>query len=174
MTQTGPMRDTTDSPERADLLQTLNAHRYFFRFALHGLSDEQAAQRTTASELCLGGLVKHLTRMERLWMNFVLDRPGGPSDGPTDDHQRSFVMLPGDTVAELLAEYDRAAQETDEIVAGIPDLDASHPLPPAPWFPPGARRSNRRVFLHVIAETAQHAGHADIIRETIDGQKTMG
>ena len=59
-------------------------------------------------------------------------------------------------------------------MASLPDLDASHPLPKAPWFPPDARRSARRVFLHIIAETAQHAGHADILRETIDGQKTMG
>ena len=46
--------------------------------------------------------------------------------------------------------------------------------PGAPWFEPGATRSARRVFLHVVAETAQHAGHADILREAIDGQKTMG
>lgn len=83
-------------------------------------------------------------------------------------------MLPGDTVADLLADYDEAARATDEIVTTVEDLDASHPLPPAPWFAPGARRSNRRVFLHLIAETAQHAGHADIIRETLDGAKTMG
>jgi hypothetical protein len=44
----------------------------------------------------------------------------------------------------------------------------------APWFPPGATRSARRVFMHIIAETAQHSGHADILRETLDGQKTMG
>jgi hypothetical protein len=59
-------------------------------------------------------------------------------------------------------------------VATLPDLDLSHPLPEAPWFPPGARRSARRVFLGLVAEIAQHAGHADIIREAIDGQKSMG
>jgi Protein of unknown function (DUF664) len=56
----------------------------------------------------------------------------------------------------------------------VPDLDASHPLPAAPWNPPGTRWSARRVFLHLIAETSQHAGHADIIRESMDGAKTMG
>ncbi len=66
------------------------------------------------------------------------------------------------------------AARTDELVRTLPDLDASHPLPEAPWFEPGARRSARRVFLHIVAETAQHAGHADILRETLDGQKTMG
>ena len=54
------------------------------------------------------------------------------------------------------------------------DLDVSYPLPQAPWFEPGAAWSVRRTFLHVIAETAQHAGHADILRESLDGQKTMG
>jgi len=64
---------------------------------------------------------------------------------------------------------DRAGQ----VVAHLPDLDAAHPLPPAPWFEPGARWSARRVLLHVIAETAQHAGHTDIICESLDGAKSM-
>jgi hypothetical protein len=54
------------------------------------------------------------------------------------------------------------------------DLDTTHRLPEAPWFEPGARWSVRRVLLHVVAETAQHAGHADILRESIDGRKSMG
>ena len=68
----------------------------------------------------------------------------------------------------------RPAAETERAIADVPDLDTSYPLPDAPWFESGVRWSVRRVLLHVIAETAQHAGHADIIRETIDGQKTMG
>ena len=74
----------------------------------------------------------------------------------------------------MLAEYERVAARTDALVESLPDLGAAHPLPPAPWFAPGATRSARRVFMHIVAETAQHSGHADIIRETIDGQKTMG
>ena len=85
-----------------------------------------------------------------------------------------FKLLPDETLAGVLADYDKVAQRTDELVASLPDLDASHPLPNAPWFPPGERRSARRVFLHIIAETAQHAGHADIIRESLDGAKSMG
>ena len=73
----------------------------------------------------------------------------------------------------MLAEYERVAARTDELVATA-DLDHAHPLPAAPWFAPGAARSARRVFIHVVAETAQHSGHADIIREALDGQKTMG
>jgi hypothetical protein len=66
------------------------------------------------------------------------------------------------------------ARGTDDLVASLPSLDATQPLPEAPWFEPGARWSARRVLLHIIAETAQHAGHADIIRESLDGAKTMG
>ena len=66
------------------------------------------------------------------------------------------------------------AKHTDELVATLPDLDASHPLPVAPWNPPNARQSTRRTLLHIAQETAQHAGHADIIRESLDGATSMG
>jgi Protein of unknown function (DUF664) len=85
-----------------------------------------------------------------------------------------FRMLPGETLARLLDDYAEAARATDELVASLPDLDASQPLPEAPWYEPGARWSARRVLLHITAETSQHAGHADIIREALDGAKTMG
>ena len=90
------------------------------------------------------------------------------------DWQGQFRMAEGETLAGLLDAYERCAQETNELVRGLPDLDASQALPEAPWFEPGARWSARRVLLHVIAETSQHAGHADILREAIDGSKTMG
>ena len=84
-----------------------------------------------------------------------------------------FRMVEGETLAGLLEEYDAVAAATDALVETI-DLDSSQPLPAAPWFEPGATWSARRVFIHIVAETAQHAGHADIIREAIDGQKSMG
>ena len=83
-------------------------------------------------------------------------------------------MLERETLTVLLERYEQVARRTDELVATLPDLDLSHQLPEAPWFEPGARWSARRVLLHVIAETAQHAGHADIIRESLDGGKSMG
>jgi hypothetical protein len=96
------------------------------------------------------------------------------TDAATLDWWESrFDMLPGETLAGLLARYDEVAARTDGLVATL-DLDHSHPLPEAPWFEKGATWSVRRVFLHLIAETSQHSGHADIIRETLDGQKTMG
>ena len=161
--------------ERADLLQSLARSRYFLRHTTRGLTDEQAAQRTTASELCLGGLIKHVTRTEAQWIRFIQEGPSAMAfaESSVGDWMSAFRMLPGETLAGLLADYDRRAGQTAEVVTGLPDLDASQPLPEAPWFEPGARWSARRVLLHVIAETAQHAGHADIIRESLDGAKSM-
>jgi hypothetical protein len=83
-------------------------------------------------------------------------------------------MLPGETLAGLLDAYEEVARQTDSLVATLADLDVSHPLPVAPWFEVGKSWSARRVLLHIIAETSQHAGHADIVRESIDGAKSMG
>jgi len=166
--------------ERADLAETLTAHRGFLRQTARGLTDEQAAARTTVSELCIGGLIKHVTAVERNWMRFIVDGPSAMGTTKWDDpavrqaYADGFRMLPGETLTGLLDDYEAAAAETAELLATLPDLDARQPLPIAPWHPAGATRSARRVLLHVIAETSQHAGHADIIREAIDGAKTMG
>jgi uncharacterized damage-inducible protein DinB len=166
--------------ERADLLEALGSTRHFLRFTVRDLTDDQARQRTTASELTLGGLIKHVAGTERGWVDFILDGPSALGDFSTmteaDFARRvdEFKLLPGETLAGVLEDYAKVAQRTDELVASLPDLNLSHPLPKAPWFPPDATRSARRVFLHIIAETAQHAGHADILRESLDGAKTMG
>jgi uncharacterized damage-inducible protein DinB len=170
------------SHERADLLESLDRHRDFLRFTVRDLTDEDAAQHTTASELCLGGLIKHVAMVEAGWTEFILSGPdalgGGSSDWSSEavvkEWTSRFQMLPGETLAGLLDHYDEVARRTDELVATLPDLDVAHPLPEAPWYEKGARWSARRVLLHILAETAQHAGHADIIRESLDGQKTMG
>jgi uncharacterized damage-inducible protein DinB len=162
--------------ERADLLASLAKQRYFLRYTVRDLTDEQAAQRTTASELCLGGLIKHVAATEQQWIRFIREGPSAMSweGGDPDDWTAGFRMLDGETLAGLLDTYQQVAQRTDELVATLPDLDAAHPLPDAPWFERGASWSARRVLLHVIAETSQHAGHADIIRESLDGAKSMG
>ena len=171
---------TQTDPERADLLAGLAAARHFLRFTVRDLTDEQARQRTTASELTLGGLIKHVAAVERGWADFVVDGPSAMTDHSAmteDDVARwadQFKLLPDETLAGVLAGYAEVARRTDELVTSLSDLNLSHPLPHAPWFPPGERRSARRVFLHIIAETAQHAGHADIIRESLDGAKSMG
>ncbi|MEU9133765.1 DinB family protein [Kitasatospora sp. NPDC048540] len=175
---------TTDAPaatgERADLLAALAKQRHFLRFTTRDLTDEQAGARTTTSELCLGGLIKHVASVERTWAAFIVDGPAAMPDFTTwteaDFARRAdeFRLLPGETLAGVLADYDEVARRTDELVITLPDLGATRPLPKAPWFEPGAQWSVRRVLMHVVAETAQHAGHADIIREAIDGAKSMG
>ena len=176
-------RTTTDPAaigERADLLAMLAKHRHFLRFTTRELTDEQAARRTTVSELCLGGLIKHVTVVERTWVRFILDGPSTMGDftamTEADCARRAdeFRLLPGETLAGVLADYAEVGRETDDLIASLPDLDATQPLPKAPWFEAEARWSARRVLLHIITETAQHAGHADIIRESLDGAKSMG
>ncbi|RIV39182.1 DinB family protein [Micromonospora radicis] len=172
------MATATLPPERADLLETLQKHRFFLRHTARDLTDEQAGQHSTASELCVGGLIKHTAYIEAGWAGFIVEGAAALSSGADpaayEQHANSFRMLPGETLAGVLAAYDQVAGRTDELVRTLPDLDAGQPLPEAPWFEAGARWSARRVFLHIIAETAQHAGHADIVREAIDGAKSMG
>ncbi|MFB7739427.1 DinB family protein [Streptomyces sp. NPDC056112] len=166
--------------ERAELLEVLAKHRHFLRFTTRDLTDEQAGQRTTASELCLGGLIKHVTAVERNWVDFILNGPSAMGDftamTEADWARRAdeFRLLPGETLTGALADYAEVARRTDDLVATLPDLEVTRPLPKAPWFEPGAQWSARRVLMHIIAETAQHAGHADIIRESLDGAKSMG
>lgn len=171
------MTDAGAAGERADLQATLAQQRGFLRYTLRDLSDAQAARRTTVSELCLAGLIKHVTAVERQWAGFILDGPaavGRFDEAAVARYADQFRMLDGETVAGLLDEYERVAERTGRLIADLPDLDATQPLPEAPWFPPGARWSARQALLHILAETAQHAGHADIIREALDGAKTMG
>jgi hypothetical protein len=166
-----------ETRERADLVETLDKHRAFLRQTVRGMTDEQAGLRTTSSELCLGGLIKHVALTEQHWVDFIEHGPAAvrsPDRAAMQAHAATFRMLPGETLAGLVDRYDEVARHTDNLVSSLPSLDASHPLPEAPWFEPGAQWSARRVVLHIIAETAQHAGHADIIRESLDGAKTMG
>jgi Protein of unknown function (DUF664) len=172
------------SQERLDLLESLTAHRAFLRRTAQGLTDEQARMRPTVSELCVGGIVKHVAAVEQAWATFMVDGSGvgldptidwaNPDPAMFEAWQSGFRLLDTETLDGVLADYERIAAATDQLVADIADLDRTFALPPAPWFTPGATRSVRRAIIHIVGETAQHAGHADIIRESIDGAKTMG
>ncbi|MFE7118662.1 DinB family protein [Streptomyces sp. NPDC057654] len=184
---------TTSHPasdgERADLIEALATARGALTATVRGLGDEQAGERPTAGALSLGGLIKHVAVIEEGWLRFVVEGPSALRydlpDGVTwadlgagtarevpqwaIDHQNNLQMLPGETLAGVLERYERVAAKSAEVIASVPDLSTAYPLPEAPWHEPGAVRSVRRVLMHVIAETAQHAGHADILRETLDG-----
>ena len=180
-----PSSVSVDTGERGDLIEVLRKHRDLFRRTVAGLTDEQARLTPTVSALSLGGLVKHVAATEHQWAKFIVDGPAVTPDvdwadidwtNPPPQVQQyadGFRMLEDESLAELLGQYDEIAAATDEMVRTV-DLDAKQPLPKAPCFEPGGSWSARRVVMHVVAETAQHAGHADILRETIDGQKSMG
>jgi uncharacterized damage-inducible protein DinB len=162
--------------EISDLLESLDRQRFFLTCTTRDLTDAQASQRPTASELCLGGLIKHVAATEQRWLGFAMNDPDAGLSQDTDyaKREQEFAMLPGDTLDGVLAAYREVADRTRQFLSTEPDLNQAYPLPSAPWFEPGATWSVRRVMLHVIGETAQHAGHADILRETLDGLKTMG
>ncbi|MEQ3554119.1 DinB family protein [Pseudonocardia nematodicida] len=164
--------------ERAALLETLAKHRMLLRHTVSNLSDEDARRRPTASALTLAGILKHVEGVERGWTDFIRTGVVEGAEHWTDqaaagDERDDFALDDADTVVALLARYTETAAATDELVRTV-DLDVSHELPPAPWFPANARWSARQALAHIVGETAQHSGHADIIRETVDGQKSMG
>jgi uncharacterized damage-inducible protein DinB len=159
------------STERDDILGLFAEQRQTLLITVRGIDDEQAARRTTASELTLGGLIKHLAHGERLWMYVMTERNGEvPPDALNMDQHR---MLPGETIAGLVADYVAAGEETEAAVKALPTLDQTTLLPVYPWSPPERQWwTARHVLLHLIRETSQHAGHADIIREALDGTST--
>jgi uncharacterized damage-inducible protein DinB len=154
-------RPVTD--ERDALLIFLDQQRESLRAAVFGLTDEQARATPTVSSLSLGGLIKHCVRTERRWV--VAGIAGEPLPGlwPIEDWPADFRMEPGETLEQLLGSYAEAAAVTERIVAGVDDLGQPLAIDPD--------RSVRWVLLHLIKETARHAGHADIIREALDGQR---
>jgi uncharacterized damage-inducible protein DinB len=162
----GNVRPVSD--EREGLLAFLAQQRDALRIAAHGLTDEQARRTPTASALSVGGLVKHVAATERGWIDLVLRRE---SSGSEEDYETGFRLGPDETLAGALDRYAAVAQETEKVIAGIADLDHPVPVPKGvPWFPDDVDAwSVRWVLLHLIEETARHAGHADIIRESVDG-----
>lgn len=151
------------SDEREALLTFLGQQRNALRAAVSGLTDEQARQTPSASGLCLGGLVKHAARTERRWT--VAGIAGEPLPGlwPIEDWPSDFRMEDGETVSGLLDFYAETAERTRQIVSSVADLGQPQAT--------DAERSVRWVLFHLIEETARHAGHADIVRESLDGSR---
>jgi uncharacterized damage-inducible protein DinB len=153
--------------ERELLLAYLAQQRYVLRLTAYRLSDEQARDTPTRSALSIGGLIKHVAATERGWIDLVLQRGGGSED----DYHANFQMGPDESLADIFNMYDEVATETERVIAGISDLNQPVPIPKGvPWFPSDVDAwSVRWLLLHLIEETARHAGHADIIRESLDG-----
>jgi hypothetical protein len=165
----GTVRPVVD--ERDGLLAFLAQQRDALRFAVHGLSEEQAASTPTASSLSLAGLIKHVAGVEQRWILGTMLRRPLPEDSQVRDWADDFRLVEGETLAGVLERYAAVAAETESLVAEIDDLGRPVPVPRGvPWFPADVEAwSVRWVLLHLIQETARHAGHADLIREALDG-----
>lgn len=162
---------TEPTGERADILDILAEQRKTFLITLRNLDDEQARTRSTVSELTLGGLLRHVATTEQHWID-TIRKPDDTAEFDMESAMEQYFMRDDDTVAGLLERYEAIANETEAFVAGLEDLDLPVPLPTAPWAPERQWWSARKVLLHIIRETAHHSGHADIIRESLDGANT--
>lgn len=127
-----------------------------------GLSEQDVRCRHVPSATTLAGLIGHLTVVERNWFRRVLAQD--PAMPPVEEEQgdKSFAVGDGDTVGTLIAAYEEACADSRRIAAGFP-LD--HEVPHREIGPV----SLRWIYVHMIEETARHAGHADILRELTDG-----
>jgi len=158
--------------ERSGLLGFLAQQRRVLKHAAYGLTEEQLRAAPSVSALTVGGLLKHVAFTERGWIARVT---GGPEPRGDAEYDQQFNLKDSDTLASLLADVDAAGVETEAAIAGVDDLGREVPVPKdQPWFPHGLEAwSVRWVLLHLIEEVARHAGHADIIRESIDGAQGM-
>ncbi|MFF4187014.1 DinB family protein [Streptomyces sp. NPDC001691] len=155
--------------ERGALLGFVEAQRGALRRSLIGLTDEQAATRPSASELSLSGLVKHVAECELNWLRMAQQQPNEKQRDQSNWHE-SFQLMGDESVEGMLAFWDEVAAQTEEFISKVPSLDDTFPLPDAPWFPKEGRVSMRWLLLHLVEEIARHAGHADIVRESLDGK----
>jgi len=163
----GMPRPTID--EKSLLLAFVAQQHDLLVTAAHGLTDHQARATPTASALSIGGLIKHAASVERGWIDTVLQRTRVADEDAQAAYGDDMVMRPDESLAELLADLERCTAETAAAVAGL-DLDHPVPVPDEPWFPKDVGAwSLRFVLLHLVEEHARHAGHADLIREHLDG-----
>ena len=154
--------------ERGALLAFLDQARGGIRRALLGLSDEQAASRPSAGELSLSGLLKHVAEAEQGWVARAKGQDPAVHRDESNWHE-CFQLVGAETVDSQLAYWDQVAKETEEFIRSAPDLNETFALPDQPWFPK-ERVSLRWLLLRLISEVDRHAGHADIIRESLDGK----
>jgi hypothetical protein len=157
------MTPPVGTDERAALLLFLSTQREALMASAQGLGDGDAGKTSTASALSVLALLRHANRNERRWVLAALDGRELPGEWPPADWSKEFVLDAEDTIAGCVKAYRETAAGTAEIVNALPSLDVPCKLPEA------AQWNARWILLHLIEETARHAGHADIIRESLDG-----
>jgi Protein of unknown function (DUF664) len=162
--------------ERESLLEFLAFQQNAFFAAAYGLTDDQARSTPSVSALSIGGLLKHAAGVQKGWVERAACAPEFP---PKDDRPMAevmaeyadqYVMRDDETLEQLLAQLEQQNAEALRVFRQA-DLDAPVPVPrDVPWFPQNLDHWNVRwVVLHLVEELCRHAGHADIIRESIDG-----
>jgi uncharacterized damage-inducible protein DinB len=160
--------------ERESLLEYLRYQHSAFLAVSRGLTDEQARLSPTVSTLCIGGLIKHVTTMEYAWTQQVISEDPLPDDprsltGMMADHADQYRVHDDESLEGLLATFREQNAETLHVF-GEADLDAPIVVPAhIQMIYEDPHWTTRWVLLHIIEEMARHAGHADVIRETIDG-----
>jgi uncharacterized damage-inducible protein DinB len=148
--------------EKESLHVALDRHRDAVLWKLEGLDDAALRREMTPSGTNLLGLVKHLAAVEYSWFCETFGRPTDLLPSIQADETADMSATPDETTEEILAFYARARVAADRAVKEI-DLEETGTA----WF--GDPVSMRWVLIHMVEETARHAGHADILRELIDG-----
>ncbi|MGB2568016.1 DinB family protein [Micromonospora citrea] len=150
--------------ERAILEAFLDFHRSVVLRKVRGLTDADATRRLVPSATTLAGLVKHLAVIERNWFPILLDpAPGEEFPTSEEDAAASFALAEGETLESLVEAYEAACVRSREVAARFP-------LDHVVGQPQLGEVSLRWILVHMIEETARHAGHADILRELTDGE----
>ena len=169
----------TDPPLRGSEAETLLAyltyHRDTLRLKTQGLTQDQLNATTAASTMTLGGLLKHLALVEDSWFSVVFkgNEDAEPWQGVDWDADRDWEWHTAhdDSPEELRAVFDEAVRRADAVIdatlAGEHGLDATSVEKSRRKAEPF---SLRWIIVHMIEEYARHNGHADLIREAIDGQ----
>jgi hypothetical protein len=150
--------------EKETLVGFLDNNRAVMVWKLDGLSEEDARRPMVESGTSLLGLVKHLAWVERWWFDYNF--AGKDVDFPwsDDDPDADFRIEDEESIADIVALYEAAVADSNTIIEDG-DLDDLAELKRG-----GVSRSMRWVVGHMIEETARHAGHADIVRELVDGK----